>query len=133
MPELCPSADCLWQEGFYLWYQCLFSSVFQSTGLFCLFYSDGEGWIHALGTASHLAGHRGRREYGPNVADLKLFWFCSVGPFGLLRGSGRICRWGTENPVMGELDVDKMLIMQTLGVLLKMGNTDKLSCEYPLS
>lgn len=69
VPELCSSADCLWQEGFYLWYQCLFTSVFQSTGLFCLFFSDGEGWIHALGKDSHLAGYHGCTKCVLNVAD----------------------------------------------------------------
>ena len=36
-----------------------------------------------------------------NVADLKLFWFSSLGPFGLLWGSGCICRWGAKNSCYG--------------------------------
>lgn len=83
--------------------------MFQPTGLFCLFCGGGEGWICALGKAIHLAGHHGCREYVPNVAELKWFWFSSLGPFGLLWGSRSTCRWGKR--VMGELDLDKVPLM----------------------
>lgn len=99
VPELCPSADCLWQEGFYLWYQCLFTSVFQSTGLFCLFYSGGEGWVHALGKDSHLAGYHGCTTYVLNVAGWNYVGFLLWAALGqwvcLQLGSKKFMLWAT--------------------------------------
>lgn len=91
MSELCPSADCLWQEGFYLWHQCLFASVFQSSGLFCLFCSDGGVGVHALGKASHWQGFMGAE----NMFQMQLIWNC----FGL--GQGVVClQVGSKKPMV---------------------------------
>lgn len=54
------------------------------------------------GLGQHLARHHGCRKYVPIcLADLKLFWFSSVGPFGLLWGRGCICRWGAKKSCYG--------------------------------
>lgn len=124
VPELCPSADCLWQEGFYLWNQCLFTSVFQSTGLLCLFYSHGECCTHKpwgrpatnvanlifLGGVGFVLFYWGFVSlwFGLLVFPVFLLFIIILGLFGLPQGHECTYSWGARACVMGELDLGKV-------------------------